>query len=85
MRASCRSINKGNEKILVALNEIVEDEQTRHENFNYVQENLKELEAVSKTLLPKMFDVITETKEEERKNINEVTFEFREENRDPNR
>ena len=46
---------------------------------------MKELEAVSKTLLPKMFDVITETKEEERKNINEVTFEFREENRDPNR
>ena len=32
-----------------------------------------------------MFDVITETKEEERKNINEVTFEFREDNRDPNR
>ena len=70
---------------MVALNETLEDEQTRHENFNYVQENLKELEAVSKTLLPKMFDVITETKEEERKNINEVTFEFREENRDPNR
>ena len=32
-----------------------------------------------------MFDVITETKEEERQNMNEVTFEFREDNRDPNR
>ena len=32
-----------------------------------------------------MFDVITETKEEERQNINEVAFEFIEDNRDPNR
>ena len=78
-------MNKANAKVLDALNETLEDEQTRQENFKYVQENLKELEAVSKTLLPKMFDVVTETKEEERKNINEVTFEFREENRDPNR
>ena len=50
-----------------------------------MQENLKELENVGKTLLPKMFDVITETKEEERENMNEVAFEFREDNRDPNR
>ena len=85
LRVQCRRQNKGTEKLIARLDECLEQEHTRQENFKYVHENLLELQNVSKTLLPKMFDVITETKEEERQNINEVAFEFIEDNRDPNR
>jgi len=66
LRAECLRQNKATEKVVKQLNEVVESEQTRLENFDYVQENLKELENVGKTLLPKMFEVIIQTKEEER-------------------
>ena len=57
----------------------------RQNNFDYVQKNLLELEAVHKMMLPSMFDVAHQNQCEQQEAINEATFDFKMESIDPNR
>ena len=57
----------------------------RTKNFNYVQMQLRELEAVHKMVLPSMFEVANQNYQEQAANISEAAYEFKMDNMDPSR
>ena len=81
----CRNYMIKNQDPFRGLREQVNDAQQRSSNFSYVQTNLRELEGVNKMVLPSMFEIAHQNYNEQQEDINEVAYNFKVENLDPNR